>query len=327
MARHAVKETGGRFFGEIPGYPEGVTFRNRYELSRSGVHRPLMAGICGSGLSGAESIVLSGGYEDDEDYGDVIVYTGHGGNDPETHRQVRDQELTRGNLALAHNSLAGIPVRVIRGHKHRSPFAPGAGFRYDGLYRVEDYWCERGKSGFLIWRFRLVKLSSWNGEPVERSVVGESRQPYHAPSVGVPDGIVTRVIRDTAVTLQVKRLHGGACQICGVRLETDAGAYAEALHLRPLEPPHNGPDVPENVLCLCPNHRVLVERGALAIEEDLFVPATGSRLRTVEGHTIGREYVRYRREHYGQEGEPVGLESPLATEDDLLYEDLELLED
>ncbi|MCS6777286.1 MAG: YDG/SRA domain-containing protein [Chloroherpetonaceae bacterium] len=327
MARQSDKEAKEQFFGEVPGYPEGATFLNRYELSQSRVHRPLMAGICGSGLSGAESIVLSGGYEDDEDYGDVVIYTGHGGNDLETKKQVRDQELTRGNLALAHNSLAGIPVRVIRGHRHRSPFAPKTGFRYDGLYRVEDYWCERGKSGFLIWRFRLVKLSSAGREQGEGDAVNESREPYRAISGGTRDRIVTRVIRDTATTLQVKRLHDSTCQICGVRLETDAGAYAEALHLRPLEPPHNGPDTPENVLCLCPNHRVLVEHGALTIEDDLFVPAAGTRLRTAKGHTIGQEYVRYRREHYRRNAEPVRLEPPAENDDDLLYEDPELLED
>jgi putative restriction endonuclease len=32
-------------------------------------------------MNGAESIVVSGGYKDDKDFGDVIVYTGHGGQD------------------------------------------------------------------------------------------------------------------------------------------------------------------------------------------------------------------------------------------------------
>ena len=41
-----------------------------------------MAGISGAERDGADSIVVSGGYEDDEDYGNVIVYTGAGGNDP-----------------------------------------------------------------------------------------------------------------------------------------------------------------------------------------------------------------------------------------------------
>ena len=70
-----------RIFGEIAGYPEGRKFDDRWALHIAGVHRPPQAGICGSGKDGAESIVLNGGYEDDRDDGDVIVYTGHGGND------------------------------------------------------------------------------------------------------------------------------------------------------------------------------------------------------------------------------------------------------
>jgi len=44
--------------------------------------------------------VLNEGYEDDEDHGDWMVYTGQGGRDPNTGRQIADQQLTRGNLVL-----------------------------------------------------------------------------------------------------------------------------------------------------------------------------------------------------------------------------------
>ncbi len=47
---------------------------------------------------------------------------------------------------------------VIRGARQHSLYAPKAGYRYDGLYRVADYWREVGKAGFYIWRFRLVKI-------------------------------------------------------------------------------------------------------------------------------------------------------------------------
>lgn len=147
-----------RVFGEIPGVEVGTSFPDRAGLAAAGIHKPSRAGISGSGLEGADSIVLSGGYEDDEDYGDEIVYTGHGGNDPQTGRQVRDQELKTGNLALARSQLEGLPVRVVRGAGLASPFAPPAGYRYDGLYGVEEHWSETGKSGFVVWRFRLRRL-------------------------------------------------------------------------------------------------------------------------------------------------------------------------
>jgi putative restriction endonuclease len=71
----------GPVFGHIPGYPVGSRFESRAELSEAGVHRHRQAGISGSASEGAGSIVLSGGYEDDLDNGDEIVYTGHGGRD------------------------------------------------------------------------------------------------------------------------------------------------------------------------------------------------------------------------------------------------------
>ena len=146
-----------RTFGHISGYPEGSCFGSRVDLSQAGLHRPRTAGISGSGRAGANSVVLAGGYEDTGDFGDEILYTGHGGRDPETGRQVAHQTLTRGNLALACNTHSGLPVRVIRGARQHSPYAPEAGYRYDGLYTVDDYWREVGKASFYIWRFRLVK--------------------------------------------------------------------------------------------------------------------------------------------------------------------------
>ena len=55
-----------RVFGAIPGYEIGSNFLNRKELSEAGLHRPPQAGISGSSTEGADSIVLSGGYEDDD---------------------------------------------------------------------------------------------------------------------------------------------------------------------------------------------------------------------------------------------------------------------
>jgi putative restriction endonuclease len=69
-----------RTYGEIVGYPPGSTFVNRADLAASRVHRPLQGGICG-GEDGAESIVVSGGYPDDEDHGVEVIYTGQGGRD------------------------------------------------------------------------------------------------------------------------------------------------------------------------------------------------------------------------------------------------------
>jgi putative restriction endonuclease len=277
-----------RHFGEIDGYPVGSVFPDRKALSVAGVHRPTQAGISGSEEEGADSIVVSGGYEDDEDYGEVIVYTGHGGKDPNTGRQVADQELTRGNLALAVSCREGLPVRVVRGAGAESRFAPDTGFRYDGLYRVENYWHEKGRSGFLVWRFRLVRddphTPPW-------ATTGESVT-SPAPRVATT---TQRIVRNSAVVNQVKLLHDHRCQVCRTRLETPSGPYAEGAHVKPLGKPHDGPDTKDNVLCLCPNHHVLFDLGAFTIRDDLSLDGLAGKLHTVSGHVLNVEYIRYHR--------------------------------
>ncbi|XP_064602308.1 uncharacterized protein LOC135468152 [Liolophura sinensis] len=146
------------------------------EACHAGIHRPTVAGIHG-GEDGAYSIALSGGYEDDIDLGECFTYTGEGGRDLKgtksnpknlrTAAQSKDQTLTRGNLALSRNVESGNPVRVIRGYKLRSPFAPEDGYRYDGLYTVEKAWFTVGLSGFGVWKFALRRcenqaLPPWN---------------------------------------------------------------------------------------------------------------------------------------------------------------------
>ena len=146
-----AKET---IYGPIEGVSEGDSFENRREMHDADLHRGLIQGIA----PGGASIVLNEGYVDDEDHGDEIVYTGEGGRDRDTGRQVKDQELTKRNLALKNNKTNENPVRVSRGYKLRSGYAPSRGYRYDGLYRVTDCWSEKGRDGFKIWRFRLVKI-------------------------------------------------------------------------------------------------------------------------------------------------------------------------
>ena len=280
-----------RVFGEIPGVPVGRVFASRADLASAGVHRPLMKGISGAGAEGADSIVLSGGYEDDRDFGDLILYTGEGGRDTSSGRQVADQALTRGNLALARNADQGLPVRVVRGANAGSEHAPARGYRYDGLFFVEDYWRERGSSGYFVWRFRLRREPPV-AEPAPASPPTDAEPPQRRAST------IQRIVRNTAMAQRVKELHDFRCQVCGTRLETVAGAYAEGAHVRPLGSPHDGPDSEDNILCLCPNHHVLFDRGGFAVADDLTLIGIEGRLRTVPGHSPGRQHLAYHRECY-----------------------------
>lgn len=281
-----------RTYGEIPGYPPGSTFANRTELAASKVHRPLQGGICG-GADGAESIVVSGGYVDDEDYGDEIVYTGQGGNDPRTKRQIANQTLTRGNLGLARSQLDGTPVRVIRGAGGQNGHSPKTGLRYDGLFRVVDHWTATGVDGFTIWRFRLITLEST--DTPSTNWLSKTDKP-----VSRTESTIQKLLRSAAIAKEVKRLHNYTCQVCRTRLETPAGPYAEASHIKPLGKPHNGPDVAANILCLCPNHHLLFDTGAIQIDglgrvHDILNNGSFIDLQVVQGHQINWSFFEYHR--------------------------------
>ena len=160
-----------------------------------------------------------------------------------------------------------------------------SGYRYDGLYRVEDYWPDIGIDGFRVWRFRLVKLPA-------QGVVAEPSGSYE---VRRQTATVSRVVRDTAVTREAKALYGFRCQVCGVRLDTPPGPYAEAAHIRPLGRPHDGPDALANVLCLCPNHHIQFDRWAFALADDLSLIGLDGRLHRHAKHALDLEHVRYHR--------------------------------
>ncbi|KAI3929714.1 hypothetical protein MKX01_025882 [Papaver californicum] len=162
-------------FGALPGVEVGQQFLARCEMVALGLHGHWINGIDYMSTSYADkekykgytfplavSIVISGQYEDDVDNADDVVYTGQGGNDLKgSGQQSGNQKLLRGNLALKHNVDNHVPVRVIRGHKSKHSLC-GKVYTYDGLYKVVNYWAEKGISGFTVYKFRLKRLE---GQP------------------------------------------------------------------------------------------------------------------------------------------------------------------
>ncbi|GAU47716.1 hypothetical protein TSUD_325060 [Trifolium subterraneum] len=178
--------------GHIPGIEVGYQFYSRAEMVAVGFHSHWLNGIDYMGQSYtkvyneyqypiAVAIVLSGMYEDDLDNAEDVVYTGQGGHNlTGNKRQVQDQKLERGNLALklSSNAMAptlqacninlckncseqSVPVRVIRGHDSTSSYTRKV-YTYDGLYKVVNYWAEKGISGFTVYKFRLRRI---DGQP------------------------------------------------------------------------------------------------------------------------------------------------------------------
>ena len=150
---------------------------------------------------------------------------------------------------------------------------------------------------------RSVSLPRTSGDGGDRSDRGVSPDPdERAGDLSPPkkEYTVSRAIRNTTIAKEVKELHNHRCQLCGERREKDGSGYAEAHHIHPLgaEPP--GPDRKANILVLCPNHHSDFDFGMLSVDpETLEVShqyedsADGKTLRTVSGHEIDPDHIRY----------------------------------
>lgn len=98
--------------------------------------------------------------------------------------------------------------------------------------------------------------------------------------------ITYRILRDTTLARQIKRLHKDRCQLCGSVTELQLGqTYSEAHHLQPLGQPHSGPDIAGNIVVLCPTCHVRCDYFAF--------PLAISLLTTVVGHSVEERFITY----------------------------------
>jgi putative restriction endonuclease len=253
-----------------------------------------MAGIWGA-QEGAYSIVLSGGYEDDIDDLNYILYTGQGGQDASGGKQIADQEFTKGNKGLQLSHQYRLPVRVIRGHQVSN--GPESGYRYDGLYYVENYERVIGKRGFYICRFHLVSENSI--DQLENILVSNLKPSYVRPTR--VQTTTNRLQRNVKLSERVKEIHSYRCQVCNVLLNSPNGPIAIGAHIRGLGRPHDGPDIIENMLCLCPNHHDQFDCLSYYIEPDSleiiglddFVDKS---LNVHSRHKLGKQFLEYHKQ-------------------------------
>ena len=153
-----------------------------------------------------------------------------------------------------------------------------------------------------------------NRGPIERQI-REVETTYDADlgwlQQEMNDGVVERrsiarqeQVRDRKISVMLKRNYGNTCQFCGTKLQiSDEEFYSEAAHIKGLGAPHNGPDVANNMLVLCPNHHLQFDRGVLRlckVGNDYYIrskeardPIHGRRIALI--HTLDEQYVKY---HY-----------------------------
>ena len=114
--------------------------------------------------------------------------------------------------------------------------------------------------------------------------------------------VVRKVLRDSVIVKDLKNIYNNSCQICNKQINLRDSMYSEAHHLQPLgKKRHNGPDIKENLIILCPNHHAEFDFGAIALNpitliiehcnpNDKFI---GKEM--ILKHSIDNRYIEY---HY-----------------------------
>lgn len=83
----------------------------------------------------------------------------------------------------------------------------------------------------------------------------------------------------------IKSLYDYTCQLCNTKLKIRNNLfYSEVHHIQPLGMPHNGPDIKENMICVCPNCHIKLDLGGIQINLDKLHSSK---------HKINLKYVDY----------------------------------
>ena len=143
----------------VPRVFVGDDFEFRTKKYVVGLHRQMQGAIAwveDLGEKVACSVVILGGYRDDDDYGETIKYTCQGGNDYKCNKRLlEDQKLKKGNKAVINSYRRGIHVRLIKGHDVDTGW--NKIYYYDGLYKVGGFSLEVGQDGHKVDTFDLIE--------------------------------------------------------------------------------------------------------------------------------------------------------------------------
>lgn len=184
------------------------------------------------------------------------------------------------------------------GHARTYPFkfAPYPEDRYDTL--LED--CSSVQS--FIQKYEVgVESEFGDSKAIQTTDQEEDSRDLRPPKR--TETTISRIIRNTQLSKEMKERYNYECQVCGLRLQRSSGEpYAEAHHLHPLGDSPPGLDVEENIIVLCPNHHAEFDYGAIRIDEHTyelehgFKNYSGKQLDINGGHNLEVEYLRYHNE-------------------------------
>ncbi|WP_061994240.1 HNH endonuclease [Clostridium sp. ATCC 25772] len=100
--------------------------------------------------------------------------------------------------------------------------------------------------------------------------------------------------RDRTLVEYIKDFYSNTCQICGQKIDLGDKFYSEVHHIKPLY--LGGPDVLENMIVVCPNHHVRLDKGGISIDLNSNVVEYLNLKREniiLIKHNISNEYIEF----------------------------------
>lgn len=96
----------------------------------------------------------------------------------------------------------------------------------------------------------------------------------------------SRINRKIKIADDLKKDYQNKCQICEKKLQVGEDEYySEVHHIIPLGEPHNGYDTKDNMIVVCPNCHVQLDKG--------FIKINLSSMCILENHNIDEKYITY----------------------------------
>ncbi|WYJ82123.1 hypothetical protein IGL98_001380 [Enterococcus sp. DIV0840] len=155
------------------------------------------------------------------------------------------------------------------------------------IFLFEDYWINK-------------KLKKQSGVGAYQNAFKEffyflqknREDPVSSDSVTINSEVLRSLItksiirRDIKIVKELKALYDNECQICNFKLQVGRKSYySEVHHIRPLGTPHDGGDNKENMIVVCPNCHVQLDRG--------FQKLNKKSLNIKSDHKVNAENISY----------------------------------
>jgi len=215
-------------------------------------------------------------------------------------RLIRDSFHKDRSIRISTLRTRAVNIVSIRGVDSKTVFAHLVGKNIPSKMSAREFdellkaWLENNSMKLKEWYLRDAdnqdkrSIDSFFGAPqvLDTPRATDLNDPPEAARI---ETTIYRILRDTALSREVKIAHNFECQLCSMTIQLGDGSYyAEAHHVKPLGRPYNGPDTIDNIICVCPNCHVLLYYKVIKLEK-------------AKLPNVSSEYVEYHnREIYGR---------------------------